>query len=324
MYKKIISGLLLVVAVSTIVYILQDSNEEVTVTRVEYFNEKEGSVVRYRYNPKRIFGFGLTYISHAKETSQEILKAGPPIFIKEVDSLRVRPEFVAIPGQNQLLDMAEKTEPDLEKLIKKECSTINPLLDYEVELAFVLLEDVEWDKINKGISMPKIGFLLSIDYGSRYLQILGEGMKNRLDYWGASKSFPGFLPVNDKIWIPLVGTEDKVLKVDLKCLVNGEIRQHDTTANLIYSPGQMLQYIYSKYPDNLPEKGDVILTGTPDGIALQVSAWKAKLSSLLNFSRFTKVNLIVKSAGKDSRFLKSGDTVTVSGDILGSFTIVIK
>lgn len=248
----------------------------------------------------------------------------PPLFKKELHSLVVKPVYISLPNRGQLLEMAEKTEPGLAVKIKEESDQISPLIDYEVELAFVLLEDVDWDDIKKGSGMPKIGYFLSNDVSSRFIQVLGEGQINRYDYWTASKSFSKFLPVNNILWIPDKQKKNSILCIELICTVNGEVRQKETTSNIMYSPEQMLNFIYRVYPKNLPEKGDIILTGTPGGVAFQVPAWKKKLADFLNLGRFTKLNLAMKSAGKDNRFLKKGDTITFSGGILGSVTTIVK
>jgi len=326
MSKKIVIPILLL-AVSVGVYFMYPVDRfdmQPGLSGEQCLFPKDGVTAFYKFNPERIFAFGLTYGTHIKETSENNLSAMPPLFRKEIKSLVVTPDFISLPDHRQLLEMAEETEPGLAAKIKEECEQVDPLIDYEVELGFVLLEEVDWDNIKKGSGMPKIGYFLSNDVTSRFIQVLGEGQTNRYDYWTASKSFSKFLPIGNVVWIPKSQQNNSILCIELKCIVNGEVRQKETTSNIMYSPAQMLNFIYRKYPKNLPKKGDIILTGTPGGVAFQVPAWKKKLADFVNLGRFTKVNLAVKSAGKDNRFLKKGDTVTFSGGILGTITIKVK
>jgi len=326
MQKKIVASilLLLVFAAVFIFYTSNRPNRQPSLSSIQCLSAENGVTSFYKFNPERIFAFGLTYGTHVEETSQNRVSSMPPLFRKEVESLVITPDFISIPDRSQLLEMAEKTEPGLAVKIKEECDQVQPLLDYEVELAFVLLEEVNWDDIQKGSGMPKVGYFLSNDISSRFIQVLGEGKTNRFDYWTASKSFSKFLPVNNIVWVPVKQKFNSILCLELSCIVNGEVRQKEKTSNIMYSPGQMLHFIYKQYPKNLPGKGDIILTGTPGGVAFQVPAWKKKLADFINLGRFTKLNLAMKSAGRDNRFLKKGDTVTFSGGILGSVTIVVK
>ena len=51
----------------------------------------------------------------------------------------------------------------------------------------------------------------------------------------------------------------------IRCEVNGEVRQDDTTANLIFSVPDLVAYLSA----NLTlQPGDLIFTGTPSGVGL--------------------------------------------------------
>jgi hypothetical protein len=77
--------------------------------------------------------------------------------------------------------------------------------------------------------IPKIGFFIANDLSSRSLAVLGEGMVNRYEYWGMSKSFSNFLPVSEKIWIPKNLVENGIPCVSLKTTLNNEERQNEKT-----------------------------------------------------------------------------------------------
>ena len=67
------------------------------------------------------------------------------------------------------------------------------------------------------------------DLSARSIAILGEDQKNRYEYWGASKSYPGFTPISDHIWGPNNHLPDAIPCVTLQTLVDGELRQNENT-----------------------------------------------------------------------------------------------
>ncbi|MBW1876288.1 MAG: fumarylacetoacetate hydrolase family protein, partial [Deltaproteobacteria bacterium] len=114
---------------------------------------------------------------------------------------------------------------------------------------------------------------------------------------------------------------DGIPRVLIETTVNDEVRQRQSTANLIYTPVQMLRFIHDKYPDTRLEKGTLVFTGTPGGVALNTPRWLARLSGLLGLSRFRKLDAKLK--GDTTRFLSRGDHVVVRGQGLGEVSIVI-
>lgn len=291
----------------------------------DFYSAAEGDALPFEFCPDKVFCFGLTYSSHVKEIGiKSSINVLPPIFKKDVSSLEVKPSSVRIPDEKQLIEAAEKQEQGLAGLVKKKCSKIIPLMDYEVELAFVLLDDIKWDLLETENYVPPVGFFISNDLSSRFLQVLGEGRAERLEYWGRSKSFPGFLPVNNLVWVPEVHRPDAMLLVELKCMVNGEVRQQELTSSCIYTPKQMLRCLLQRDKNDLPKKGDIVLTGTPGGVAFFLPEWKKKISELLRLSRFTKLNAAIRRAEKTKLFLKPGDLLTFSGGILGTISINLK
>jgi len=70
------------------------------------------------------------------------------------------------------------------------------------------------------------------------------------------------------------------------------------------------------------KKGDIVLTGTPGGVILNVPRWKMRLSKMLNISRFQKLKSLT-SPSNSAKFLAPGDKVSVEGCGLGKVEIVI-
>jgi 2-keto-4-pentenoate hydratase/2-oxohepta-3-ene-1,7-dioic acid hydratase in catechol pathway len=287
-------------------------------------DERHGWLVPLELQPGRIYGLGLTYASHARETGSSLDPAPPPpVFRKGIGSLNLLGSPVRVPSRGEIIAALEEVEPGLGGRVDAKFEYLPPLLDYEVELAFVLLEDVECEMLDDPGYRPGVGYFLANDISARAVAILGEGRPNRIDFWGASKSFPGFLPIGTHVWIPHSGNPDSCPCVELTTAVNGELRQSASTRELMYTPRRMLKLICDRYSGDPPRKGDVVLTGTPGGVALQVSPWKARAADFLGLDRFTKLSSTIRSAGRDRRFLKPGDDVVVSGGILGEVRTAI-
>jgi 2-keto-4-pentenoate hydratase/2-oxohepta-3-ene-1,7-dioic acid hydratase in catechol pathway len=226
-----------------------------------------------------------------------------------------------MPNAAQLVETAESLEPGLGKVLREEHGDLSALLDYEVEMGFVLLEDVDRSSLEETGFAPELGFFVGNDVSARALAILGEGQPNRMDFWGASKSFAGFMPVADHAWVPSKAEPNGIPCVVIETSVNDQLRQSQSTANLIYTPLQMLRFIHAKYPDTALQRGTIVLTGTPGGVAMKTPRWLARFSNLVALSRFKK--LAAKLGGDTSRFLKPGDHVVVRGEGLGEVSIAI-
>ena len=206
--------------------------------------------------------------------------------------------------------------------MKQQVAILPALLDYEVELGFVLLEDIPAKNLNNAQYAPPVGFFIANDFGARSLAVLGEGQANRYDYWGISKSFVGFTPISEKVWIPNEFNPNSIPCIMLETLVNGEVRQHQMTSDLIYTPLQMLQAIHRKYPNKLLQKGDMVLTGTPGGVAMSAPRWLVRLAGIIGLDRFKKLSSLT-SEESIAKFLKNGNKVLVKGEGLGSVEVEI-
>ncbi len=273
--------------------------------------------------PNTIYGIGLAYAKHINETASDFDPQGdPPVFIKATNSITKNGSTVKIPSQQTLLDALEQLEPRISKEVNQQVAILPALLDYEVELGFVLLEDISFDNLNNAQYAPPIGFFIANDFGARSLAVLGEGQANRYDYWGVSKSFLGFTPISEKVWIPNEFKTNSLPCIMLETLVNGEVRQHQMTSDLIYTPLQMLQAIHRKYPNRFLQKGDMVLTGTPGGVAMSAPRWLVRLAGIIGLDRFKKLGSLT-SEESVAKFLKNGDKVLVKGEGLGSVEVGI-
>lgn len=272
--------------------------------------------------PPQAFGVGLSYAAHIEETASDFdVNATPPIFRKQPRALVRTGATVVTPETDELVAAAESLEPGLGEALRKDRRELSPLLDYEGEMGFVLLDDIDPASLDDAGFAPQVGFFIANDLSARTIAILGEDQSNRFGYWGVSKSFPGFMPVADRAWVPSEAKPNGIPCVVIETTVNDELRQKQSTDNLIYTPVQMLRFIRTKYPNTPLHKGTLVLTGTPGGVALTTPRWLARLSNLLGLSRFTK--LAAKLDGDTSRFLHPDDRVVVSGEGLGKVSVVI-
>jgi len=286
-------------------------------------DENDGDFLDENHQFANIYGIGLAYARHINETASNFdLAIGPPIFRKSILSITAHNSSVEIPSHHELQQSVEALEPGISNTLQNESVKLSALLDHEVELAFVLLESISEQELNDSKFVPRIGFFIANDLSARSIAVLGEGQENRYDYWGASKSFPGFTPISERIWVPRTNSSDAIPCVTLRTHVNGELRQSENTSNLIYRPLDMLRFITLRYPATVMKKGDVVLTGTPGGVIFNISRWKARTAEILELNRFQKLAIAQKKSAA-AGFLQAGDKVRVSGDWLGDVTVTI-
>ena len=177
------------------------------------------------------------------------------------------------------------------------------LLDYEVELGLVLKRDIlgSIDCTPETLHRWVAGLVIVNDYSARDIQIPQSQF-----YKG--KSFRTFGPVGP--YLCLLAPEDFRLlgELHLTLKVNGEVRQSDSTANLVHGPAATLNEL-SRVQDLFA--GDLLSTGTPAGCALAVPPpWKQKFGSLL--SEEAKWRIFIEGQLKRSQYLRHGDLVTAT------------
>ncbi len=173
-------------------------------------------------------------------------------------------------------------------------------LDYEIELGLVLRRAIRGpvDVTDGNLHEFVAGAVIVNDYSARDVQI------PQMQFY-KGKSFRTFGPVGP--YLALLDTSDIGLLRELRLTltVNGEVRQDDTTSNLVYGPAETLTEL-SRVQDF--EAGDLLSTGTPAGCALAVpSPAKQRLAALL--PEKTKWNVFMSMQAKRTRYLKPGDVV---------------
>jgi 2-keto-4-pentenoate hydratase/2-oxohepta-3-ene-1,7-dioic acid hydratase in catechol pathway len=318
-----ITSALIIIVISCYLYLNRALPQHIHPAAFSCLEEEDGHFLEEDYQFTNIYGVGLAYANHINETASEFdFDIGPPVFRKALLSITMDESIVDIPSPPELQKSVEELETGITDSLRHEGIELSTLLDHEVELAFVLLENISQHELNDSNFTPKIGFFIANDLSARSVAVLGEGQQNRYDYWGASKSFPGFTPISSRIWVPRTNSPNAIPCVTLQTHVNGDLRQSESTNNLIYRPVDMLRFIQQRYPFSLMTKGDIVLTGTPGGVIFNIPRWKARAAKILGLNRFLKLAFAQNKASAEA-FLQAGDNVRVSGEWLGDVTVTI-
>lgn len=184
----------------------------------------------YEVNPSKIICLGRNYAEHAKELGHEVPKE-PVIFLKPPSALI---------GPNQTIILPRKSKE----------------IHHEVELAVII------GKRGKNIPREKamdyiLGYTILLDITARDLQ--WEAKRKGLP-WTVAKGFDTFAPIGPRV-VPKEELNPSNLEIGLK--VNGEVRQLSRTSRMIFKIPEIIEYISSIMT---LEKGDIIATGTPEGV----------------------------------------------------------
>lgn len=255
----------------------------------------------------RVWALGLTFADHVRETGE---KADAPVVFAKSCRPSLNGGVLHLPSQDALAQALHAVSPARHQRLSARRSTWPVLLDYEVELGLVLLDD--WPV---GQPMPPIGYVLVNDVTARGMQIAGLGADDPLRYWSAAKSFEGFLPMSGQMGCLSAAQAHTWPDIHLYTHVNGQLRQHAPLRNMLYTPWQVLAHAARHAPDNRLCRHDVVLTGTPAGIALQVPWWKRRLANCLPYEM--AIYAAWRSQAASPRFLQAGDRVEVSADGFG-------
>ena len=192
----------------------------------------------------------------------EGLRVGPPI---------ARPSAVICIGMNYAAHAAESgaAPPERPVLFLKTPNTVggpddavqiprdSVKTDWEVELAIVIGRRTSYLDSPAESLQHIAGFTICDDLSERMFQLEISGGQ-----WSKGKSCRGFTPTG-----PWLVTPDEVdhTNLRLQSWVNGEPRQDSRTADLIFGVEEIV-YQLSQYM--VLEPGDLVLTGTPEGVAL--------------------------------------------------------
>lgn len=179
--------------------------------------------------PEKVFGIGLNYKTHAAESGMDV-PDNPVVFAKFSSCI---------------------AEPNATVELRSD------RVDYEAEIVVIIGKG--------GKDIPRadawnhvFGITAGQDISDRAVQ-----MASKPPHFDLGKSFDTFGPIG-----PVVASVDSLPNRDaigVKCLINGEERQNDTSASLIFDIPFLIEYL--SHITTL-KTGDVIFTGTPAGVGM--------------------------------------------------------
>ena len=179
--------------------------------------------------PEKVFGIGLNYLDHAKEGAVD-LPAKPLVFTKFPSCI---------------------VGPTAEVQLRSDG------VDYEGELVVVIgpggkdiAADDAWAHV--------VGLTIGQDLSDRPVQFAAKP-----PHFDLGKSFDTYGPIGPVVVSP--DSFDDPADLELTCTVDGEIRQHEQTSQLIFDIPALISYI--SHIATL-KTGDLIFTGTPAGVGM--------------------------------------------------------
>lgn len=174
------------------------------------------------------------------------------------------------------------------------------LLDYEIELTLVLGNKTDSTVYitNENLHEYVAGICIGNDISARDIQIPQMQFHK-------GKSYRTFCPLGPVLCLLDANEMHYLNGLQLTLAVNGETRQSDSTANLVFKPAESLSE-FSQIQDFEP--GDVVMTGTPAGCALGLpSSIAIRLSGLLPEAK--KWELFLNSQKRRKQYLRQGDVI---------------
>lgn len=188
-------------------------------------------LVRFVEFGRKIICVGRNYAAHAKELGNAIPSEKPLVFLKPPTAFVVQGKQIELPPR---------------------CDELH----HEVELGVVI------EKPGKRISEIRAldhvgGYVLCLDMTARQIQ---NELKKQGGPWELAKAFDTSCPVGE--FIPKEKVTDPQ-NLRLWCNVNGQPRQDGNTKDMLFKIPQLVSYVSEYFS---LEAGDVILTGTPEGV----------------------------------------------------------
>lgn len=270
----------------------------------------------------------ITPIPGAFPTTAEFLRANPVEMLRLLDDPTLHEKEVQLlspitrnqqfvcQGANYRRHMIESgMDPDAKAfnmvfskasgcIVPSDSDVVRPkhvrFLDYEIELGLVLKRDIHGPlKVTeKNLHDYVAGIVIVNDYSARDVQI------PQMQFY-KGKSYRTFGPVGPYLCLLEPADMAKLKELQLTLTVNDQVRQHDTTRNLVYGPAETLSELSGVHD---LYAGDLLATGTPAGCALSVPS-PAKQRAVGLLPEKTKWQLFLKIQAKRPQYLQPNDRV---------------
>ncbi|GAA3791199.1 fumarylacetoacetate hydrolase family protein [Amycolatopsis tucumanensis] len=173
------------------------------------------------------------------------------------------------------------------------------LLDYEVEIGLVIGAEIPvGTEIGDDVAGYVAGLVVTNDISARDIQL------PQTQFYEA-KSYPTFTPTGPALVLLDADELKRFTDLRLKLSVNGETRQDQTVADMIYQPAETLRAL-ARFQRLDP--GDLVLTGTPVGTALSAPPKPVEIVGSL-LPPALKWRLFFRGQERNPRYLKDGDVI---------------
>ncbi|MGA3038077.1 MAG: fumarylacetoacetate hydrolase family protein [Vulcanimicrobiaceae bacterium] len=182
-------------------------------------------------DPDKIICIGLNYRKHAEETGQP-LPTVPTMFPKYRNALIANGAQIVLPRNN----------PDN--------------VDYENELTIIIGKRCKYVTESEALDYVA-GYTIMNDVSARDLQM-------QTSQWGAGKAVDTFAPLGPAL-VPAseIGNPQKLA---IKTRLNGKVVQDSNTSDMVFTCAQIVAFLSNFMT---LEPGDVIATGTPEGVGFK-------------------------------------------------------
>ncbi len=228
--------------------------------------------------PCRVVAQMVNYRSHAQESGFDPAKVAPTFFRKASGSV--------VGPTSQIVKPAHVR-----------------LLDYEVELGLVIGAPVPVGTVvtDQNIHEYVAGLVITNDVSARDVQ-LTKGQ------FYESKSYPTFTPVGPHLTLLEPDDFRRLVDLRLQLSVDGVLRQDRTAADMIHLPAPSLTAL-ARF--QALEPGDVVLTGTPGGTALQAPPHVVELVAHFLPTQ-VKWKVFFDKQAQNPKYLRAGNRVTAT------------
>lgn len=174
--------------------------------------------------PSKVVAIGRNYAAHARELGHDV-PSEPLIFLKAPSAIIGPDAPIVLPEESSRVEH----EAELAVVIGKRCKNVEEARAHEVIFGYVPLNDVT-----------------------------ARDLQRKDVQFTRGKSFDTFCPVG-----PWIETELDVRDVEVITRVDGVVKQHGRTRDMIFSIPMLVAYVSRMMT---LEAGDVISTGTPEGV----------------------------------------------------------
>ncbi len=188
--------------------------------------------------PARVFCAASNFVEHAAEMGTVLAtkaESRPYIFMKPGSTVIGQNEVVRLPARSTKVD-------------------------WEVELGAVIGQRARHVSAAEALDCVA-GYTVVNDISARDLNVRSD-FPFKFD-WFQGKCFDGFAPIGP--WIVPAHLIPDPQNVHMTLAVNGQVMQDDTTAAMIFTLREQIEYLSSILT---LEPGDVIATGTPTGVGM--------------------------------------------------------